>query len=63
MQIIESTPYKNFIYALKSKDVKRQYPVMLQRFLNFIKADGESIEEKCLSLYNFANVSFSQKLF
>ncbi len=39
---------------MKSKDVKRQYLVMLQRFLNFIKAEGESIEEKCLSLYSFA---------
>ena len=53
MQIVESTPYQNFTYALKSKDVKRQYPVMLLRFLNFTKVTGESIEEKCMSLYEF----------
>ncbi len=54
LQIIESTPYQNFTYALKSKDVKRQYPVMLLRFLNFTKVTGESIDEKCVSLYEFA---------
>jgi len=54
MLLAESTPYQNFLYALKSKDVKRQYPVMLIRFLKFIETDGETIEEKCLTLYNFA---------
>jgi hypothetical protein len=34
MQIAKSLPYQNFIYALKLKDIKRQYPVMLSRFLN-----------------------------
>jgi hypothetical protein len=49
----EATPFQNFIYALKSKDVKRQYPAMLLRFLNFTNASGETIEEKCISLYDF----------
>lgn len=39
---------------MKSKDVRRQYPVMLLRFLNFAKVTGDSIEEKCVSLYEFA---------
>jgi hypothetical protein len=54
MQISESSPYQNFIYALKSKDVKRQYPAMLSRFLSFINVEGETIEEKCNFFYNFA---------
>jgi hypothetical protein len=54
MQISESSPYQNFIYALKSKDVKRQYPAMLSRFLSFINIEGESSEEKCNFFYNFA---------
>ena len=54
MQISESSPYQNFIYALKSKDVKRQYPAMLSRFLSFINIEGETIEEKCNYFYNFA---------
>ena len=54
MQISESSPFQNFSYALKSKDVKRQYPAMLSRFLNFIDIEGETIEEKCNFFYNFA---------
>ena len=52
--LAETTPFQNFTYALKSKDVKRQYPAMLMRFLNFTNAAGETIEEKCASLYNFS---------
>ena len=54
MQISESSPFQNFTYALKSKDVKRQYPAMLSRFLNFIDIEGETIEDKCNLFYNFA---------
>ena len=62
MQMVKSSPYQNFIYALKSKDVKRQYPVMLSRFLNFIGVEGESLEEKCLSLYEFAILIDNRKV-
>ncbi|NOJ29714.1 MAG: hypothetical protein DA328_06045, partial [Nitrososphaeraceae archaeon] len=54
MQIVESTPYQNFLYALKSKDVKRQYPIMLTRFLDFANIDGIDIEAKCKTFCNFA---------
>ena len=30
------SPYQNFKYALKSKDLQRQYPSLLGRFLNFL---------------------------
>ncbi len=46
MQIITLSPYQNFVYALKSKDVKRQYPVYVSRFLKFINMDGASLEEQ-----------------
>lgn len=55
MQRITLSPYQNFSYALKSKDVKRQYPAMLSRFLKFINMDGGSIEEQCVSLCEFAS--------
>jgi hypothetical protein len=33
------------VFALKSKDVKRQYPVMLSRFFDFIKIEkGETFK-------------------
>ncbi|HEY6658565.1 MAG TPA: hypothetical protein VIZ62_08555, partial [Nitrososphaeraceae archaeon] len=54
MQLSVSSPFQNFTYALKSKDVKRQYPAMLSRFLNFLDIEGETIEDKCHFFYNFA---------
>jgi hypothetical protein len=44
------SPYQNFTFALKSKDVQRQYPSLLERFLNFVQIDG-TIEEKSNELY------------
>lgn len=55
MQISEFSPYQNFIFALKSKDVKRQYPAMLSRFFDFINLEGQSLEEKCKIFYDFAS--------
>ena len=63
MQVGKSSPYQNFVYALKSKDVKRQYPVMLSRFLNFIGSQGDSLEEKCESFYEFASSIDNRRLF
>ena len=63
MQIAKSSsPYQNFVYALKSKDVKRQYPVMLSRFLNFIGSQGDSLEEKCESFYEFASLIDNRRM-
>jgi len=44
------SPYQNFTFALKSKDVQRQYPSLLERFLNFVRIEG-SIEEQSNALY------------
>jgi hypothetical protein len=31
------SPYSKFKMALKSKEVKRQYPNLLEKFLDFVK--------------------------
>lgn len=46
-------PYENFLYALNSKESKRQYPNRLDRFLTFIGLE-EMIEEKCNKLYQMS---------
>ena len=48
------TPYDNFVYALRAKETKRQYPHRLDKFLVFMGFDG-TIEEKCTKLYEFTN--------
>jgi len=56
VQQIESeilSPYDNFVYALKVKETKRQYPHRLDIFMSFMGFQG-SIEEKCLNLYEFS---------
>ena len=39
------------MYALNSKESKRQYPKRLQRFLDFINISSGSIEDNCNLLY------------
>ena len=62
MQVIEQDcdnnldsikPYENFLFALKSSEVKRQYPKLLKIFLDNIKfeLDKESIAERANLLY------------
>ena len=46
----ELSPFDNFMYALKSKDVKRQYPSLLEKFLDFLRLGG-NIEQKCRELF------------
>jgi hypothetical protein len=46
------SPYQKFMYALNSKESKRQYPKRLQIFLNFINIKSDSIEENCNSFYD-----------
>jgi len=45
------SPYEKFMYALNSKESKRQYPKRLQRFLDFIDIRSGSIEENCNLFY------------
>ena len=41
-EILTLSPYDNFVYALKAKATKRQYPNRLDRFLSFIGLEGKS---------------------
>ncbi|MDN5846251.1 MAG: hypothetical protein L0H53_08265 [Candidatus Nitrosocosmicus sp.] len=34
------SPYENFTFALKSPDVKRQYPSLLNKFMTFLALQG-----------------------
>jgi len=54
---VDLTPYENFLFALKAKESKRQYPHRLDKFLTFMEFQG-SIEEKCQKLYDFSNNNF-----
>ena len=47
------TPFENFLFALKAKESKRQYPNRLDKFLTFMELQG-TIEEKCVELYEFS---------
>ena len=46
--------YFRFIYALKAPETKRQYPKRLEVFLDYLKLDGNTIEEKANKFYDFA---------
>ncbi len=45
------SPYQKFTYALKAPESKRQYPRRLQIFLDHLKLDGTTIEEKSNLFY------------
>jgi hypothetical protein len=55
------SPYDNFVYALRVKETKRQYPHRLDIFMSFMGLQG-TIEEKCAKLYDFSkdNVNLVQ---
>ena len=52
-EILNLSPYDNFVYALKAETTKRQYPNRLDRFLSFIGLEG-SIQEKCNKLFEIS---------
>jgi integrase len=45
------SPYEKFMYALNSKESKRQYPKRLQTFFDYIGIKSKSIEENCNLFY------------
>jgi hypothetical protein len=47
------SPYENFVYGLRAKETKRQYPHRLDKFLSYLELEG-TIEEKCFKLYEIA---------
>ena len=53
--IIDLTPYENFIFALKSSETRRQYPKLLKIFLDFINIDkSKPIKERADVLYKIS---------
>ncbi|HSF51255.1 MAG TPA: hypothetical protein VLA74_10890 [Nitrososphaeraceae archaeon] len=53
--ILDLTPYENFIFALKSSETRRQYPKLLKIFLDFINIDkSKPIEERADVLYKIS---------
>jgi hypothetical protein len=46
------SPYENFLFALKSKETKRQYPKLLKMFFDFINIEpSKSMEERAHILF------------
>jgi hypothetical protein len=54
---IQINPYENFCFGLRSKETQRQYPKILDIFLNYALEEeclsqSPSLEDKCLALHN-----------
>ncbi len=47
------SPFFRLIYALKAPETKRQYPKRLEVFLDYLKLQGSTIEEKANQFYEF----------
>jgi integrase len=46
--------YSKFRMALKSREVQRQYPNLLEKFLDFCKFEGFDVEQKSVEFFRFA---------
>ncbi len=55
------SPYAKFKMALKSKEVKRQYPNLLEKFLDFCKFEALNVEQKA-KFYLFAKSKSQEEL-
>jgi integrase len=51
---ITLSSYSRFRMALKSREVQRQYPNLLEKFLDFCRFEGLDIEQKALEFFRFA---------
>ena len=56
------SPYAKFKMALKSKEVQRQYPNLLERFLDFGGFEGTDMEEKTAKFCEFAKSMASEEI-
>jgi hypothetical protein len=56
------SPYAKFKIALKSKEVQRQYPNLLERFMDFFKFEGLNIEQKAVKFCDFVKLNPKKKL-
>ena len=56
------SPYTKFKMALISKEVQRQYPNLLERFLDFGGFEGLDMEEKTTKFCEFAKSKTSEEV-
>jgi hypothetical protein len=56
------SPYAKFKMALKSKEVQRQYPNLLERFLDFGKFEGLDVEQKATKFCDFVKSKTSEEI-
>lgn len=56
------SPFSKFKIALKSKEVQRQYPNLLERFLDFCKFEGPDIEQKAIKFSCFAKLKSQEEV-
>jgi hypothetical protein len=54
--VVLDSCYTKFQYALNSASTKKRYPKRLQNFLDFLKIEGETIEEKTIKLYHILQI-------
>lgn len=62
MFISTLSPYSKFKMALKSKEVQRQYPNLLERFLDFYRFEGLDIEQKSIKFSCFAKSKSQEEI-
>ena len=60
-QLLDLTPYENFLFGMKAKETKRQYPHRLDKFLTFmsLKKNAQNYAKSLTKMFP----SFKQKLF
>ena len=56
------SPYENFVYGLRAKETKRQYPHRLDKILSYLGLEG-TIEEKCFKFYEIGKDRLNAILF
>src|SRR5215212_5465452 len=56
------SPYAKFKMVLKSKEVQRQYPNLLERFLDFWKFEGLDIEQKINKFCDFVKSNSQEEV-
>ncbi len=54
--------YDKFKMALKSKEVQRQYPNLLERFLDFAKSGGVDVAQKAAEFHSFVKCKSQEEV-
>ena len=57
---LKASALDSFLYALKSEESKRQYPQRLRLFFNFLKIEGETVEEQATAFLEMVKTKGNQ---